>query len=75
MAAAIAAEKASALTLTKAAKAKMPQAVFPLKNPALVSMGAAFLVGILVSLLTREKAAEERFEEEKLRTYIGVGAE
>jgi cation/acetate symporter len=38
-------------------------------------MAAAFLVGILVSLLSSEKTAEEKFEEEKLRSYAGIGAE
>ncbi|HEV8580533.1 MAG TPA: sodium/solute symporter [Thermoanaerobaculia bacterium] len=50
-------------------------ALFPLKNPAIVSMTAAFLVGFLVSLLGREPRAEAMFEDEKLRTYLGVGAE
>ena len=52
-----------------------PEAIFPLKNPALVSMSGAFLVGILVSLLRPEAAAAEKFETEKLRTYLGIGAE
>jgi cation/acetate symporter len=50
-------------------------ALFPLKNPAIVSMTAAFLVGFAVSLLRREPRAEAMFEDEKLRTYLGVGAE
>ncbi len=52
-----------------------PHGIIPLKNPAIVSMTAAFAVGILVSLLTDEPKAQEAFEEEKLRTYLGVGAE
>jgi cation/acetate symporter len=52
-----------------------PSAVFPLRNPAIVSMPAAFAVGILVSLISREPEAEARFDDEKLRTYLGVGAE
>jgi cation/acetate symporter len=52
-----------------------PVGIIPLKNPAIVSMTAAFVVGILVSLLSVEKEAQEAFEEEKLRTYLGVGAE
>jgi cation/acetate symporter len=51
------------------------QAIFPLRNPAIVSMPAAFLAGIVMSLVTREPAAEARFDDEKLRTYLGVGAE
>jgi cation/acetate symporter len=38
-------------------------------------MPAAFLVGILVSLLGHEPEAEAKFDEEKLRTYLGLGAE
>jgi cation/acetate symporter len=51
------------------------EAIFPLKNPALVSMSSAFLVGIVVSLLQPEASAATKFETEKLRTYLGVGAE
>lgn len=56
-------------------KASMPKAIFPLKNPCIISMPAAFLIGILVSLMSSEKEAEEKFEEEKLRSYVGIGAE
>jgi cation/acetate symporter len=51
------------------------RAIFPLRNPAIVSMPAAFLVGVIASILTREPEAEARFQDEKLRTYLGVGAE
>jgi cation/acetate symporter len=54
---------------------KFPHAIFPMKNPAIFSMTAAFAVGILVSLLAPEKEAQEKFEDEKLRTYLGIGAE
>ncbi|MFN3740565.1 MAG: hypothetical protein ACK4TF_07835 [Thermodesulfovibrionales bacterium] len=54
---------------------KNPAPIFPLKNPGLISMAAAFIVGIIVSLATREPQAEAKFEEEKLRTYVGIGAE
>jgi cation/acetate symporter len=54
---------------------KNKEAIFGLKNPAIVSMTAAFAVGIIVSLLTREARARELFEDEKLRTYLGIGAE
>jgi cation/acetate symporter len=52
-----------------------PTAMFPLRNPAIVSMPLAFLAGILGSLLSREPVAEARFDDERLRTYLGVGAE
>ena len=48
--------------------------IFPLRNPAIVSMPAAFIAGILASLAVREPEAEAKFDEEKLRTYLGVGA-
>jgi cation/acetate symporter len=38
-------------------------------------MPASFVLGFVGSLLTREPAAEARFDDEKLRTYLGVGAE
>jgi cation/acetate symporter len=50
-------------------------AIFPLKNPALISMTASFLAGYFVSIFTEEKSAELKFEDEKLRTYLGIGAE
>jgi cation/acetate symporter len=73
--AAIAATKAEADTKKKEANATMPKPVFPLKNPGIYSMGAAFLIGILVSLLAPEKEAAEKFNDEKLREYVGIGAE
>ncbi|MCX6090734.1 MAG: sodium/solute symporter [Candidatus Atribacteria bacterium] len=52
---------------------KHPTALFPLKNPGLVSIPASFLVGILVSLVTREKEAGERFEAEIIQASLGAG--
>jgi cation/acetate symporter len=52
-----------------------PKAIFPLRNPAIVSMSMAFLVAIVASLATSEPEAEAKFDDEKLRTYLGVGAE
>lgn len=71
----IAEEKARTETEIGALKASMPKPVFPMKNPAIFSMGLAFLIGILVSLILPEKKAEEKFEDEKVRAYIGIGAE
>jgi cation/acetate symporter len=56
-------------------KADMQKAIFPMKNPAVFSMVLAFIMGILVSLLSPEKEAETKFEDEKIRTYVGIGAE
>jgi cation/acetate symporter len=50
-------------------------AIVPIKNPCLFSMGASFIVGIVVSLLSPDALAQAKFEDEKLRTYLGVGAE
>jgi cation/acetate symporter len=52
-----------------------PVAIFPLKNPAIVSLPLSFICGIIVSLMTPDKEAEQKFEDEKLRTYLGIGAE
>jgi cation/acetate symporter len=49
--------------------------VFPLRNPAIISMPAGFLAGMIASLVVHEPDAEARFHDEKLRTYLGVGAE
>ena len=58
------------------AKAAMPQPIIPYKNPGIFSMGAAFLVAILFSLFGKPEAnRDQRFEDEKIRTYLGIGAE
>ena len=49
--------------------------VVPLRNPAIISMPCAFIAGALASLSRREPEAEVKFDDEKLRTYLGVGAE
>lgn len=51
------------------------KAIFPLKNPALVSLPCAFLAGFIFSKLYKEKEAADKFESEKIRTYLGVGSE
>jgi hypothetical protein len=39
-------------------------------------MGAAFLVAILFSVIGQpEPNRDKRFEDEKIRTYLGIGAE
>jgi cation/acetate symporter len=52
-----------------------PVGIIPVKNPAIYSMTAAFVAGWLVSVLSAEREAQEKFEDEKIRTYLGVGAE
>jgi cation/acetate symporter len=46
-------------------------ALFPLTNPALVSMPLAFGFGILVSLLWPEPAAQAKFIEQERRIHLG----
>jgi len=45
--------------------------VFPLRNPGVITVPLAFLVGILVSLASREPAAEEKFAEAQHRMHFG----
>jgi cation/acetate symporter len=59
----------------KEASSAMPKPIFPLKNPGIYSMAAAFLMGIFVSLMSPDKVAEGKFAAQKLREYIGIGAE
>ncbi len=73
--AAISAEKKAAEAQTKEAKTALPKAIFPLKNPGIYSMAAAFLIGILASLFAPDKEAEKKYAAQKLREYIGIGAE
>jgi cation/acetate symporter len=48
-----------------------PSAIFPLKNPALVTMPLSFLVGIVVSLLRPEAAASDKFAATERRMHLG----
>ena len=52
-----------------------PNPIWPLENPAIVSIPSAFIAGIVVSLLTPDPVAQAKFEDEKLRTYAGIGAD
>lgn len=54
---------------------KFKEAIFPWRNPALISLTGSFLMGIIVSLVTKEPEAERIYESEKLRAFLGVGAE
>jgi len=49
-------------------------AIFPLKNPALISLPAAFLAGYLGSVTSSEPEVAQRYDDEKIRTHLGVGA-
>ncbi len=48
-----------------------PDAIFPLKNPGVVTVPLSFLVGIVVSLSWREPAAEAAFAEAQHRMHFG----
>jgi cation/acetate symporter len=50
-------------------------AIFPWKNPALISLPAAFLAGWLGSVMKPEPDAEAKYEQQKIRNYLGMGAE
>ncbi|WP_243312555.1 cation/acetate symporter ActP [Fundidesulfovibrio agrisoli] len=51
------------------------QAIFPWKNPALISMPLAFAAGWLGSVLAPEPDATRLYEDQKVRNYLGVGVE
>ncbi len=50
---------------------KHPSALFPLNSPGLISIPLAFIVGIVVSLMTTEQEAIEGFTEVENRMHIG----
>jgi cation/acetate symporter len=51
-----------------------PSATFPLKNPALVTIPLSFLTGVVVSLLSRESAADAGFAALERRMHLGAAA-
>ena len=50
-------------------------AIFPLRNPGLVTIPLSFVVGILVSLFAPEREASERFVEVQQRVHLGPEAD
>ncbi|MCC6545590.1 cation/acetate symporter ActP [Candidatus Sumerlaeota bacterium] len=50
---------------------KQSKAIFPLKNPAIVSLPLAFVAGIVVSLMAPEPKAAEQFEGMQRRMNLG----
>jgi cation/acetate symporter len=48
-------------------------AIFPLKNPAIVSLPLGLLAAILGTFLFRDKRAEEMFNEVEVRQITGLG--
>ncbi|TGK33796.1 cation/acetate symporter ActP [Leptospira gomenensis] len=51
------------------------EALFALKNPAIVSMPLSFVTAFVFSKVYPEKTAREKYDSEKIRTYLGIGAE
>ena len=47
-------------------------AIFPLKNPALVTIPLSFLTGIVVSLLAPDKGGDERYTALERRLLLGA---
>jgi cation/acetate symporter len=47
-------------------------AIFPLKNPALVTIPLSFLTGFVVSLMTAETGQEERYERAESESHFGT---
>jgi cation/acetate symporter len=50
-------------------------ALFPLRNPGIVSIPLSFAVSIAGTLLVRDRNAEERFAQLQVRSNTGLGAE
>jgi cation/acetate symporter len=50
---------------------KHTEAIFPLKNPGLVTIPLGFIVGILVSLAKKDRGAEQKFSEVETLTHLG----
>jgi cation/acetate symporter len=50
-------------------------AFFPLKNPGLVSVPLAFLLGIIGTLLSKDRGDEAKFAEMEVRSLTGAGSE
>lgn len=51
------------------------KAIFPLTNPAILSVPLGFLGAIIGTFLSREPSAEEKFNELLVRSNTGLGAE
>jgi len=50
-------------------------AIFPYKFPTIVSLPLAFICSWIGSILVPDLEAQAKFETQKIRTYLGVGAE
>lgn len=54
---------------------KNSAALFPLKNPGLITIPLSFIVGIVVSLLAPERLAQQKFAEVEQQIHLGSVAE
>ncbi len=50
-------------------------AIFPLSNPAIVSLPLAFIAAVIATLATRDRQSEEMFSQLLVRANTGLGAE
>ncbi len=50
---------------------KHSAAIFPLKNPGLITIPLSFIVGIVVSLLAPEKLAQQKFNDVEQQIHLG----
>ncbi len=50
-------------------------AIFPLRNPTIVSLPLAFIAAVVVTLVTRDKQSEDMFNQLQVRAETGLGAE
>lgn len=53
---------------------KHSSALFPLKNPGIVTIPLSFLVGIIISLLAPERLAQQKFAEVEQQLHLGSTA-
>lgn len=51
----------------------LKEAIFPLKNPGIVSVPLGFIAAIIGTLMFRNKRAEEMFDEVEVRQITGLG--
>ncbi len=50
-------------------------AIFPYKFPTIISLPLAFIGSWVGSVMVPDLEAQEKFEKQKIRTYLGVGAD
>jgi cation/acetate symporter len=48
---------------------------FPLRNPGIISIPFGFLCGIVGTLISKDTASQDRYDELAVRSLTGAGAE